>query len=305
LVKNRFVLRLDGAKDNDEFFDRRRQLGAAVAYSGTSMSVGSAWIPDLIEVDEDASELQITLVELEASEPAARVSCRKYLPESSTSVLESLAGYVAAVVKQCRGTADPRLTDFEWLAAQLNGDRPKSIRTAGALRSAAGFLELHSLLDQPQRLTSASTPTDSPLASVQFEGVRSFTREEVDGLRRTVRVFHAVVTGDDHSATTVHSWHNRRRKPLEAAVGKLGASRNELRSLLSHKSMSGRRVNCDHLATELAELWGAHGDRLVSSQHVAASVRLFMPAAMSFSGKDSMRDVFDKARSVLTSFGAI
>ena len=95
-VKHHFVFRLDGSKENDEFFGKRRCLGDVVAYSGTAMLVGPGWIPDIVEVEilDNGSIFTITLVELEAQEITARASCRKYLPESSDAILQRFFEYL-------------------------------------------------------------------------------------------------------------------------------------------------------------------------------------------------------------------
>jgi len=270
------------------------------------MSVGSGWIPDLIEVDDEGpAGLVVTLVELEASESVARVSCRKYLPESSTAVVQGLVAYIDAVVRQCRATADPRQADFEVLRSRLSSGALVTVRTAGALRTSTEFVEVYNLLDQPERLTIAATHAADAPSPVAFTGARSFTREELDGLRRTLRILHAVVVGHDHSTTTVHSWHNIRRKPLDTAVAKSHAKVPSLRAFLANKAMTGMKVDCDCIASELADLWATGTNNTILAGSVAAAVAQLMPAAIRFSGKDSMRDVFAAARSTLGSVGAI
>ena len=108
-VTRRYLFRLDGSKENDEFFLCRRGQGACVAYSGTAMSVGPGWIPDLIEVEDDETCFTVTLIELEAVEISALASCRKYLPESSLDIIQKFTAYLETVNRQCLATADPRL----------------------------------------------------------------------------------------------------------------------------------------------------------------------------------------------------
>ena len=51
-VRRRFLFRLDGAKENEHFFRCRRGDDGCIAYSGTVLSIGPGWIPDLIEVGD-------------------------------------------------------------------------------------------------------------------------------------------------------------------------------------------------------------------------------------------------------------
>jgi hypothetical protein len=300
-VKHHFVFRLDGSKENDEFFGKRCCLGDVVAYSGTAMLVGPGWIPDIVEVEslDDASIFTITLVELEAQDITARASCRKYLPESSDAILNRFLEYLEGMVKQCQATTDPRLNEFMALQTALSRATRVEVRTAGALRSAADYLELHALLDQPNRLNITNGPPAANTESFDFKGNILFSREAKDGLRRTVRVLHAVIAGQDHSDGTLHSWHNVRRKPLDSAVAKSAPNYPLLNLLLQNKSPSGMRLDCDLLASELAALWSITGAHQWTATAIGETIRRFAPICIAFSGNDSMRDVFEKARSAL------
>lgn len=298
-VTRRYLFRLDGSKDNDDFFLCRRGPGGCVAYSGTVMLVGPGWIPDLIEVEDDETCITVTLIELEAVEITALASCRKYLPESSLDIIQKFIAYLGAVKKQCLATADPRLNEFDALKTRLSAHPKVIVRTAGALRSSSDFLELHALLDQPERVAMASTPSVIADQSFVYGGTRSFSREETDRLRRTVPILHAVVTGHDHSSGTIHSWHNLRRKPLAMAVLKEPDRLGELHRLISNKSASGMRLNCEQLAQELAGLWSTVGGKEVTSGDVADAIRRFVPLSMGFSKQESMRTVFEAARKTL------
>jgi hypothetical protein len=300
-VGRRFLFRLDGSKENDDFFRCRRGDDGCIAYSGTALSIGPGWIPDLIEVNvgEDPPCFTVTLIELEAVEITARVSCRKYLPESSTDIIQKLAAYLDIVRRQCQATADPRLAAFDSLAASLPTMRRFVVRSGGALRSSSGLLEVHDLLDQPGRVSIPYVPTANVARSSSFGGTRSFSREETDALRRTVRILHAVMTGHDHSSGTVHSWRNLRRKPLDTAASAQPERLPELHRLLSNKSASGMRLNCDQVARELADLWAATPGRGMTPAQVADAVQRFAPRSMKFSNQESMRAVYDLARSTL------
>lgn len=300
-MKQNFLFRLDGSKDNDDFFACRRQQQNAIAYSGMGMTVGPGWIPDLIAVEsvDSGTDCSITLIELEASEIVARASCRKYLPESSTDIAQRFMAYLDSVMAQCKATADPRLDSFQLLKEAMENQVTVVVRTAGALRSSSDYLEVHTLLDQPERI---SLRLSRPITAGQvfsFGGTLSFSREETDGLRRTVRILHAVVTGHDHSNSTLHSWRNLRRKPLDIAVGKEPERFVQLDELLGNKIASGMRLDCDRLVEELVSLWSPCSTHRLTSSEVADSIRSFVPVSIVFSNQESMRVVFEAARSVL------
>jgi hypothetical protein len=300
-MNRRFLFRLDGSKDNDNFFACRRQQEDAVAYSGTAMPVGPGWIPDLIAVEavDDGADYSVTLIELEASEIVARASCRKYLPESSTDIVQRFVAYLDSIMAQCQGTADPRLDAFRSLREALANQETVVVRTAGALRSSADYLEVHTLLDQPERISLKPSQPAVAEQVLAFGGTQSFSREETDGLRRTVRILHTVVTGHDHSNCTVHSWRNLRRKPLDIAVAKDRARFAQLDQLLGNKSASGMRLDCDRLVEELVDLWSTCSSHHLKVPEVADSVRRFVPVSMRFANQESMRAVYEAARSVL------
>jgi hypothetical protein len=300
-MKHRFVFRFDGSKDNDEFFGRRRCMGDVVAYSGTAMLVGPGWIPDLLEVEilDGTSRFTITLVELEAQEITARASCRKYLPEPSDAILHRFLDYLKGVRKQCEATTDPRLEEFVKLQVALSGTTLVEVRTAGALRSAVDYLEMHSLLDQPNRVNIPNRPLSENTPKFNFEGIIPFSREAKDGLRRTVRVLHTVITDHDHSDGTLHSWRNSRRKLLDSTVAESKQKYPVCNELLQNKSASGMRLDCNLLASELAAIWSASGEYRITTTVVTDTLQRFVPICMAFSEHDSMRAVFESARAAL------
>ncbi len=302
-MSRRFLFRLDGSKDNDYFFTCRRGQGNCVAYSGTTMTVGPGWISDLIEVDfaHDGSTCGITLVELEASEVTARMSCRKYLPESSDDIVRGLGSYLDSVIAQCCATSDPRVDDLRSLREALSGQVAFGVRTAGALRSSEDFLEVHTLLDQPERVSLCTIQPAVVAPTFAFTGTMPLSREVTDGLRRTARIFHAVVMGHDHSGGTLHSWRNIRRKPLDIAVAKEPERLGQLNQLLVSRAI-GMRIDCEQLVEELAGLWAASSDYRLTIAEVTDCVKRFAPVAMRFPNSESMRNVFDAARLTLETF---
>ena len=120
-MKRYFLFRLDGSKDNDYFSAQRRDKLGAIPYSGTTMSVGPGWVPDLIkvEMDDASTNIIVTLVELEAAAVTARVACRKFLPEPSDQIVRAFMDYLETVVIECRRRTDLRLQEFESLKRGL------------------------------------------------------------------------------------------------------------------------------------------------------------------------------------------
>lgn len=297
----RYLFRLDMAKDNEEFLALRQTRQVDHAYSGTPMKVGPGWIPDFIEVAVDSASgtCRLTLIELEATEVPARASCRKYLPEASAEVLRSFLDYLNTVISQCRATADPRLEAFEELKGRLRSSSTVTVHTAAALRTSADLIEDLPLIDQPERPTLRVADSPKSSSSFSFQRERRLTRAESDGVRRAIRILHAVVVGRDHSGGTMKSWRNLRQKPLDRAVAKEQSGYPALHKLLTSKTEFGLYVNCDTLAAELAVLWRAGGSELMTAQRAATIISTFVPVVVGFAGHEPMRKVFDEAREVV------
>ncbi len=294
----KYLFRLDMAKDNDEFLALRQARQVDHVYSGTPMKVGPGWIPDFVEVvvDADSSTCQLTLIELEATEIPARASCRKYLPEPSSEVLRAFHEYLDTVISQCRSTADPRIGAFDQLRVLLTTSSRIAVHTAGALRTSADFLEDLPLIDQPERLTLPVTASAESPSSFSFRGERRLTRAESDGVRRAIRLLHAVVVGRDHSGGTMKSWRNLRQKPLDRVASKASARYPHLHKLLTSKTEFGLRVNCDKLAAELSLLWRGPGNESLTPERTAAIITSFVPVAVGFAEHEPMQNVFERAR---------
>jgi hypothetical protein len=157
-----YLFRFDGAKDNDDFFNAMRP-SVGCAYAGMELSIGAAgWIPDLlkVEVHEPPESCSLALIELEATESAALISCKKYLPENSASILSAFNEYLDRVIRECRSSADPREGELANLKSVLSEASHVTITTAGALRSSTAFVEELFLIDQPKR--PAETPAFQP-----------------------------------------------------------------------------------------------------------------------------------------------
>lgn len=305
----RFLFRLDGSKDNDNFFGCRRQHESTVAYSGMTMVVGPGWIPDLLEVElsDDGTPPILTLVELEATPSFALAQCRKYIPEPSVDIVQRFATYLDGVIAQCSASADPRIAPIRELRQILGTREPWIVRTAGALRSSSEFLEVHTLLDQPERISLSHVvaanagPARSGLA---LAGIQMLGREDTDGLRRAARILHEVVTAQDHSGATLKGWRNIRRKPLDIAVASEPERFRQLSQLLAKSTARGMRIDCDRLGEEVATLWSSSATYRLSSEAALDCIRRFVPVVMQFSTRESMRTVYESARSALEAHAA-
>ncbi len=297
----KYLFRLDMAKDNDEFLALRRSRQVDHVYSGTPMKVGPGWLPDFAEVvvDADSGTCRLTLIELEATEIPARAACRKYLPERSSEVVRAFLDYLNTVISQCRSTADPRLEALIELNDIVASCSTISVHTAGGLRTSADLVEDLPLIDQPEPLTVPLTASAGPSSPFSFEGERRLTRAESDGVRRAMRILHAVVVGRDHSGGTMKSWRNLRQKPLDRAVSKDSARYPHLHKLLTSKTEFGLQVSCDKLFAELALLWRGAGNESLTAERIAALISTFVPMAVSFAEHEPMQNVFDRARDVV------
>jgi hypothetical protein len=300
--ETRFLFRLDGSRDNDQFMDLWRARYGNNVYSGTPMKLGPGWIPDFVELmtDETVKSMSLTLIELEATEGVARASCRKYLPESSAQIFESFVQYLDTILEQCRVTADPRLEAFQHLKEFIAPKSNVVVRTAGALRTSLDLFEAFPLRDQPDqspvRLIAASPP---PPSMPPFEGKKRLSRNEIDGLRRVVRILHAVMVGKDHDGGTLKTWRNLRRKPLDTVLKAEGDRFPELRRLVSFITQSGSAFDCEKIVNELAELWSTDG-RDTAPQQVRLWIKEFHPIALSFPNHEPMRNVFERARMLVS-----
>lgn len=297
-----FLFRFDGAPDNADFVTRWSERHGGQVYSGTSMRVGF-WTPDMLEVtiDDAADRVHLTLIELEATEKRAREHCRQYLPESSAAVFEVFVRYLDTVLERCRSNTDPRLPALQALKGTLAGQLGVVVRTAGALRTSGGLIEVFPLMDQGTGppVQSAVTHAARPRSFV-FDGERRLGRDELDGLRRVVRILHAVVVGKDHSSGTLKGFWNLNRKPLETALNGESARYPELSRLISPSDYSGATIDCEKILHELRDLWGtARAD--ANPERIRKWIKDFHPIASALPQHEPMQEVFDQARSVLTS----
>lgn len=295
-----FLFRFDGAPGNESFVTSWHQRHPdGVPYSGTSITVGD-WTPDLLEVTiaDDASSINLTLIELEATEKRAREHCRVYLPERSAALLDQFVRYLDTVLSRCRRITDPRLAAFERLKQLLVSNTTTRIQTAGALRTAADFVEVFLLMDQANspNPSRAPTQTDSP-ATFAFRGQQVFSRAELDALRRVVRTLHAVVIGKDHSGGTIDNFLSK-RNPLKDVLRDKSTEYGALSSLVTLTEKSGGTVDCESILRELAGLFASAGKQ-IECDRIRRWIEDFHPIASGFRKHQPMKELFEEARCVV------
>jgi hypothetical protein len=306
------MFRIDGAKDNDEFFVAIRS-SASLVYAGIDLRVGrSGWVPDLVKVTvaEPAGHCALTLIELEAIESAALISCRKYLAEDPSEILAAFRAYLDRVIRQCRSTGDARESEFARLRNLLSDANNVTITTAGALRSSADFIEELPLIDQPS-LTNASRPPDRELQSRQlrpakcvqeyealtFRGVLLLSQLDKYSLGRCVKVLDAVIRKHDHSGGAYHGW--SANSPLKQLLSKDRLGCPELQKLILGSRNHGVTLDFEKLLSELVGLWSTVGVAQVDPEHCRASIVDYYPMASKIKGHDRVASVFHEARKYL------
>jgi hypothetical protein len=302
MPETRFLFRLDMAKDNDEFMNLRRPPEPSHVYSGRPLKLGPGWIPDFVEIhiDEPSGACTLTLIELEAREAEARASCRKYLPEPGAAVIKSFLSYLDSVISECRSTSDQRLGAFENLRTFLERS-PASVHTAAALRRSSDFLENLPLMDQGASLPARAPAPKTPLPGFSLKDNHRLTRAESVALVRAVRIFHAVLTARDRSATTLYHWQKYHFRPLEQAVERQKTRYVHLSNLLSSSTVPGLDVDCLCVAAELARLWSAKAHASFTPERVTRMLEAFIPVILGFDSHVPMKNVFAHARRIIGS----
>ncbi len=300
-----YLFRFDGAKDNDEFFYGARHESEVMYYAGIEMRVGP-WIPDGIRVSlsdrpGEPGDIQIVLIELEPTDVQARISARKYLPEASSAVIQSLREYVERLEAQCRGTGDPRLPEFRRLAAALGSVGNRQVSSAGHRRDCLIPVETLALIDNGRAFAVQPRPVDAPTVPTQFlfAGDVILTPAQHKVLARAVRVLDATVRGHDHSAATLKNWLGHRTQPLRCALSLSPGLFPALRALLESERQRGTRVSCDAVADDLAQLWSASG-RAWNAEQVAFLVNNYWPIASRLKKFSAMPAVFTEARGIVS-----
>ena len=296
-----FLFRFDGARENDEFLDHARSQGHLV-YSGIEMKLTRGWIPDFIEVllDDDPAACSLTIFELESTESVARVSARKYLPESSHDILENFRQYLHRVLQRCRSTADSRAGDIQQLDDALGRAAHTSIWTAAALRRPPKTVERLPLIDQglAPRNSAIDSRTHKQVSSLR--GELSLSPREHKTLSRSILILDAVTRGWDKSDASLRAWRNLRSQPLRNDIQN-NASRYPTLSMLLLGQKTGVRVMIEDAARELCDVWSQFQPGRYSETTVLAALEKFLPIDRELVPSASVRTAFDKARLVLDS----
>ncbi|MGA3178199.1 MAG: hypothetical protein ABSE19_12745 [Candidatus Acidiferrum sp.] len=301
-MTDRYLFRLDGSHDNDEFFTLYSSSDCRVTYSGTPLKIGPGWIPDFLEikVDNGGRDLAAILIELEAIRITALESSRKYLPEDPAAVIQAVIAYLGTVIAQCRGTADPRLPEVEKLLGRFSSAERILVSTAAGFRDSADLIEVLPLINQ--QTSPQPRGTTAPVREAQnfhLMGRRTLSREEANGLRRTIKILDAVVTGRDESGATYHSWLNLRVKPLHRSVTQQSSATPELHRLLSKPNDKGIQLDLDRLLEDVLSVWSQSPHLRPSKNQIATSIEEYLPLARSIRSHTPMRDVFRQARNIL------
>jgi hypothetical protein len=298
-----YLFRIDMAKDNDTFFDAMRSAVSHV-YAGADFRVGAGgWIPDLLRlvVEDPPDRCCLTLIELEATEPVALISCRKYLPEDSSAIPSAFSDYLDRVIRQCHSTADAREIEFSRLKAVVSAVGVFTVTTAGALRSSTRFVEELPLIDQPNvpgqpRLVQPASQDTQRI----LHGVVRLARLEAEALSRCATILDAVVRHCDHSDTRFEIWRKGRRNP---PLKRLLAESNEcypgLCSLVLESKTAGITLDFEKVLCEMVEIWSKGREKPLDTEHTRRLVSRYFSVAAAIQGHDEMVSVFEAARKLV------
>lgn len=297
-----YLFRVDGAKDNDEFFTALRSSASHV-YAGVDFRVGaSGWIPDLVKVvvEEPPNTCSLTLIELEATESVALNSCRKYLPENSDEIVHAFSDYLDRVIRNCRSHADPREREFVGLKGTLSGAEHVTVKTAGALRTQTRFVEELPLLDQPKRIvTTRPVQENHQEENYHLHGVLRLSSNEAKVLARCVMVLDAIVRGFDHSAATFKNWRGQdRSQPLKYLLKKNDKVYPTLRSFILATGTGTRGVTLDFelVLSEVVEIWSSAVNKPLDRERIRVLMSRYYPVAHNIKSHEQMAGIFETAR---------
>jgi hypothetical protein len=295
-----YLFRVDGAKDNDDFFSGMRPTVDHV-YAGADFRVGAAgWIPDLVRVvvEEPPDRASLTLIELEATESVALISCRKYLPENSVNILSAFGEYLDRVIRQCRTSADPREREFATLKANLSKVNQVTLTTAGALRSSTTSVEELPLIDQPKIAAPPVAVNDDKQGNeCVFQGVLRLDQQRAYALARCLMILDAVLRHRDHSNATFQAWRgDALSQPLKRLLTDNNGSFPALRGFLLERPSTGISLDFEKVLRELVEIWSAARDKKFDLEHTRTLISRYFPIASPIRGHEQMSSVFETAR---------
>jgi hypothetical protein len=301
-----YLFRIDSSKDNDAFFEALNPTATHV-YAGSDFRVGTVdWIPDFVRVilDDTSQRCSLTLIELEATQSEALRSCRKFLPENSTTIVTAFSDYLGRVIRQCQSTADRRANDFKKLKALLSEMKHVSVSTAGALRSSTRFIEELPLIDQPKNNSdeTALIPIEEtqPIKSREFRGMIRLSANDAKAVARCVMILDAIVRGRDHSEAVFRTWRGQNRsQPLKYLLIHTPGKYPVIRSFIFEKGNSGLVLDFEGTINEIAELWSAARKRTIGRERIRALIASYYPIASEVTANDRMTAVFELARAHL------
>ena len=301
-----FLFRIDGAKDNDAFFNALKSSVSHV-YAGVDAGFGSSnWKPDFLKVViGESNDFTLTLIELDVTESIVRASCRKYLPENSTDIINTFQEYLDQVIRQCHSSADPRKDEFTQLKATLLNAEKIIVTTAGAFRSSIDFLEEFSLIDQPQRVmqmqpVSAASRKKSPEEVRAFRGTLRLSSDEAKALGRPILIFDSIIRHFDHSNATFRVWRgSARSNPLKKLLTKNKTAYPNLYSLIVETVNIGITLDFEKLLSELVAMWADAGDEKIDHEHIRNLISRYSAIASQIKQNSRMRAIFDDAHKFL------
>jgi hypothetical protein len=298
------LFQIDCAEANNSFF-RADGDAPQVFYRGATLQIGSAgWIPDGVKVEYTTGATAccyLTLIELEATRPAALKSARKYFSEDCGAILDAFRVYLQRRIVDCRTTADPRLKALLELEQVFLGKIPIIIKALGALRSSSwkgapeeentlvgtfGRYDAFSLEE-----SGASTPVEED--SAPLRGVCKLDVIQTLGLRRCVLVLDAVIRNEDHSSATIHSW--LPKSPLRILLRDLPEKPTHLwRFVFPEHPTRGTRIDVDALLSELVNLWRANNFE-VQEERARQFISYFRHEVSRVSTSERMNSLFERA----------
>jgi hypothetical protein len=295
-----YLFRIDSSKDNDDFFEALNPAAAHV-YAGSDFRIGTVdWIPDFVKVvvDDSASRCSLTLIELEATESEALRSCRKFLPENSTAIVQAFVDYLGRVIRQCQSTADRRADNFKRLKTLLSEVEHVTVSTAGALRSGTGFVEELPLIDQPKiDAIPRSIEDNHQIDTREFRGMIRLSASDAKAVARCAMILDAVVRGRDHSDAIFRTWRGQNRsQPLKYLLKHNAGLYPILRSFLFEKGNSGLNLNFEAILAELAEIWSSARKMTIDSERIRTLIISYYPTANKVTSHEPMTEIFKIAR---------
>ena len=289
-----FLFQIDGAKDNDAFFETRKP-SASYFYGGIDLKIGY-WSPDLVEISVDEfGDFTLTLIELEQDKIEASKSCRKYLPENSAEIVRRFDEYLGRVIGECR--FHPHKDEFIRLKTILAKSKKIAVTTAGALRSSSHFIEKHSLIDQPEHIAQTYSDRVIPIAETQkFHGTLKLSLNDANAVSRCIFVLDAIVRQRDHSGATFKAWRQSPTQPLKKFLNQNEPAYPLLRTFLLPTRIRGITLNFEMALSELAKIWSDTSNKQFDPNNVRNLFDSLFPITLRIKNYEKMPVVFEKAR---------